>query len=95
MASRILRYELPIGLLEAGLPMATGPILAVGIKPTAVDRIQLWATGAITGDGQVVTRTRHFHVLATGSMVPEGPATYLGTVVTPVSEVWHVWEVTP
>jgi len=95
MAGRILRYELPIGQGLVELSMATGPVLAVGIKPTAVDRIQLWALGSANSDGQVASRLRSFQILATGDLVFETGAAYLGTVVTPVSEVGHVWEVTP
>jgi hypothetical protein len=68
--------------------MLPGPVVAVGIKHDEPNRLQLWweAQDALTGG-------RSFEVVPTGAEVPDGA--YLGTVLTPANEVWHVYEVSP
>jgi hypothetical protein len=85
MASRILRYEVPVDGddHEAAL---SGAVLHVGARRR--DVVEFWALS--TGGPEI---PRYFRVFGTGQEIGPGVYRYVGTVTVPTGDlVWHLME---
>jgi hypothetical protein len=88
---KIFRYSLDVDMSARAQPvqMTSGVVFAVGIIPSKVKEIQLWA------EVSPVLKIRRFITLPTGLEISPTLGyrlEYIDTVITPAEEVYHVFE---
>ena len=102
-AKTVLKYVLKYvlrpdnGVAEVNVPQ-TSKVVEVGYDPNNL--LAVWIEQPVvtepTGGVQPATVemiTRRFHVLETGSNIPEGAARYIGTAIAQGQQkVWHLYE---